>query len=196
MKKRHPAFYSPLVEYYYHEACACLGNRTYIACVALSQAAVEHAIDFELGGGNSHSGRGAINISPGTRYNAKVEHFFKTFNILSAHKHRVLKLHTHWRNTYLHGVTNRIVRTPVHGRKSLEGVHLNSKGWRTRLAFETTVWAVRDYKRTKESEELALIFSCDKAAEESLEIATAFLADIKLLYTTGSQWGSARSRSE
>jgi hypothetical protein len=186
MKKRHPAFYSPLVEYYYREACACLRNRTYIACVALSQAAVEHAIDFELGGGNSHSERGAINISPGTHYNAKVEHFFKTFKVLSTHKHRVLKLHIHWRNTYLHGVTNRIVGTPVHGRKSLESVHLNSKGWRTRLGFEAAVWAVQDYKCTKESEELALIFSCDMAAKESLEIATGFLADVKLLYTTGS----------
>lgn len=102
-------FYSPLVAVYFQEAIDCYNNDCFFATIALAQASIEHAIVFEINGGNSMQNRKPIELPKSCKkYICKIDKFIETFPIMKQFQTDVKKLYSLYRNTWLHGITGNI----------------------------------------------------------------------------------------
>ena len=180
-------FYSPLAAILYQESVEAWNRDLTFATIALAHAAIEHLVEFELAGGNNPlSPRSPIQVDPRTKYERKVQIFVREFRAMKPHEAAMKKLYAH-RNTYLHGITDRVQRLPSK-RPSLRDtgareVRIVSPHETVPTGVEFQVWQADggpDFSDIRDETEL--IQSSWIIAERSLRYATTVLRDWPKLY--------------
>ncbi len=183
-------FYSPLVGTYFQDAINCYNNGCFFATIALAQAAVEHAIVFELGGGYSLQVRNPIKLPRNSRkYIYKVDKFVEAFPIMKQFRNDIKKLYELYRNTWLHGITGRIKinksQKPELSEMGTEEILCNSGQHKEMLAYQIKVWSTSEKSPGCAStigKEFQLILASRKIAKNSLIIAGKVLKNIQYIY--------------
>ena len=120
--------YNKLVQNLFGEAQQCLNNKCYFAAIAMSWAAVDYVIDFELSGGkvvNSKTMqiRRAYKFNP-SKIEEKLKKFYLIFPEMKKHNDDILLLYRGLRNPFLHIKVKNVYLNPGFKRNSFKNFFL------------------------------------------------------------------------
>ena len=177
-------FTNQLSAFFFAEALACWNHQLYFGCIALADESVAKAISIELEGGRGIKRRKEILPQKWT-HQGRIEILINEYPCLEPFRDKILKLHNHYRNIWVHGITKKVhYKEPVKGSLLKEclidpGQHETSLG-----IFDTELLTGPNKEiYDKGLKEYHIITSAGKTAEECLLLATDILKNaIPLLY--------------
>lgn len=182
-----PVFYSNLAALYYGEAVRCAENKCSIACIAMSWAAIDYAIDHELCGGSKLNPE-TLQPRPGIRHSSqdisgKLKKLWLLFPELRGWEDELLALYQCFRNTFLHGKLDNITERAVDGvAPAMREVAVESGKRTFTLGYTIELFsALADADRTTSAErmskEVHLIGAAENTAAQALVTMERFFKE-------------------